>query len=97
MALVSLVLLGLMVAAVVFGPLVWRHSIEEIDFTARLAGPSLAHPLGTDDLGRDLLARVLYGGRISLAVGLRPMMMAIFSRSDPELSPASRAEASTPR
>ncbi len=56
----------------------WRHSIEEIDFTARLAGPSLAHPLGTDDLGRDILARVLYGGRISLAVGLAAMMMAIF-------------------
>ena len=78
MALISLIVLGLMVAAVVFGPLVWRHSIEEIDFTARLAGPSLAHPLGTDDLGRDILARVLYGGRISLAVGLAAMMMAIF-------------------
>jgi peptide/nickel transport system permease protein len=78
MALVSLVVLGLMVAAVVLGPLVWRHSIEEIDFTARLVGPSLAHPLGTDDLGRDILARVLYGGRISLAVGLAAMMMAIF-------------------
>ena len=78
MALVSLVVLALMVAAVVFGPLVWRHSIEAIDFTARLVGPSLAHPLGTDDLGRDILARVLYGGRISLAVGLAAMMMAIF-------------------
>jgi peptide/nickel transport system permease protein len=78
MALVSLIVLGLMVAAVVFGPLVWRHSMEEIDFTARLVGPSLAHPLGTDDLGRDILARVLYGGRISLAVGLAAMTMAIF-------------------
>jgi peptide/nickel transport system permease protein len=62
----------------VLGPLVWRHSMEEIDFTARLVGPSLAHPLGTDDLGRDILARVLYGGRISLAVGLAAMTMAIF-------------------
>ena len=78
MALVSLAVLALMVAAVVLGPLVWRHSMEEIDFTARLVGPSLAHPLGTDDLGRDILARVLYGGRISLAVGLAAMMMAIF-------------------
>ncbi len=78
LALVSLVVLGLMVAAVLLGPLVWRHSIEEIDFTARLIGPSLAHPLGTDDLGRDILARVLYGGRISLAVGLAAMTMAIF-------------------
>jgi peptide/nickel transport system permease protein len=78
MALASLVLLGLMVAAVIFGPLVWRVSIEEIDFTARLATPSATHPLGTDDLGRDILARVLYGGRISLAVGLAAMTMAIF-------------------
>jgi len=77
MALFSLIVLGLMVAAVIFGPLVWPHSIEEIDFSARLAGPSLAHPLGTDDLGRDILARVLYGGRISLAVGLAAMLMAI--------------------
>jgi peptide/nickel transport system permease protein len=77
MALVSLCVLALMAAAVAFGPLVWRHSIEAIDFTARLAGPSLAHPLGTDDLGRDILARVLYGGRISLAVGLAAMLMAV--------------------
>ncbi len=77
MALLSLAVLLLLVAAVAFGPLVWRHPIEEIDFTARLAGPSLAHPLGTDDLGRDILARVLYGGRISLAVGLAAMLMAI--------------------
>jgi ABC-type methionine transport system permease subunit len=43
----------------------------------RLGNPSLSHPLGTDDLGRDLLARMLYGGRISLAVGLAAMLMAI--------------------
>jgi len=78
MAVVCLVVLGLMVAAVAFGPLLWRHSIEDIDFTARLATPSAAHPLGTDDLGRDILARVLYGGRISLAVGMAAMLMAIF-------------------
>ena len=78
MAVFSLIVLSLMVAAVVFGPLVWRHSIEDLDFTARLATPSAAHPLGTDDLGRDILARVLYGGRISLAVGLAAMTMAIF-------------------
>jgi peptide/nickel transport system permease protein len=52
--------------------------IDEIDFTARLEGPSWAHPMGTDDLGQDILARVLYGGRISLAVGFAAMMVAIF-------------------
>jgi len=77
MAVASLVLLLALVALVVFGPLLWQLAINDIDFTARLKGPSLAHPLGTDDLGQDLFARMLYGGRISLAVGLAAMGMAI--------------------
>ncbi|HWO03587.1 MAG TPA: ABC transporter permease, partial [Methylomirabilota bacterium] len=51
--------------------------IDEIDFKAKLKAPSWAHPLGTDDLGQDLLARMLYGGRISLAVGVVAMLIAI--------------------
>ena len=66
-----------MILAVVFGSLVWRVQINDIDFTAQLQTPSWAHPLGTDDLGQDLLARMLYGGRISLAVGLAAMMVSI--------------------
>jgi peptide/nickel transport system permease protein len=62
---------------VVFGPLLWRVSINDIDFNARLEGPSLAHPFGTDDLGQDLLARMIYGGRISLAVGLAAMVVSV--------------------
>ena len=77
MAVVSLVLLLTMVALVVCGPLVWKVAINEIDFGARLKGPSLAHPFGTDDLGQDIFARMLYGGRISLAVGLAAMAMAV--------------------
>ncbi len=77
MAVVSLVLLLTMVLLVVFGPLVWKVAINEIDFGARLKGPSLAHPFGTDDLGQDIFARMLYGGRISLAVGLAAMAMAV--------------------
>ena len=73
----SLFVLALMVLAVLLGPLVWKVAINEIDFTARLKPPSLAHPFGTDDLGQDILARMLYGGRISLAVGLAAMLMAI--------------------
>lgn len=73
----SAFVLGIMILAVLFGPLIWTVPIDEIDFTARLQGPSLAHPLGTDDLGQDLLARLLYGGRISLAVGFAAMGVAV--------------------
>ena len=78
MAVFSLGVLSTLVLLVLFGPLFWTVPIDEIDFTARLATPSLAHPMGTDDLGQDLFARMLYGGRISLAVGLAAMLMAIF-------------------
>ena len=70
-------MLGALVVAVLLGPLVYKVGINDIDFQARLAGPSAKHPMGTDDLGRDVLARVLYGGRISLAVGVAAMLMAI--------------------
>jgi peptide/nickel transport system permease protein len=77
LAVVSAVLLLVLVAAVVFGPLLWRVSINDIDFNTRLEGPSLAHPFGTDDLGQDILARMIYGGRISLAVGFAAMMVSV--------------------
>jgi peptide/nickel transport system permease protein len=73
----SLWILGLLVLAVLLGPLFYKVGINDVDLKARLASPSLAHPFGTDDLGRDILARVLYGGRISLAVGFAAMVMAI--------------------
>src|ERR1700744_408584 len=74
LAVVSAFLLAILIVAVIAGPFVWRVSINDIDFTAGLQGPSLAHPFGTDDLGQDLLARMIYGGRISLAVGLAAML-----------------------
>jgi peptide/nickel transport system permease protein len=77
MALVSGAILAAIVLAILVGPFVWRVAINEIDFAARLQGPSWQHPLGTDDLGQDLLARMLYGGRISLAVGLAAMVVAV--------------------
>ena len=70
-------MLGIMVLAVLFGPFVYRVPINEIDFKAKLKTPSWAHPMGTDDLGQDVLARMLYGGRISLAVGVAAMLIAI--------------------
>ena len=66
-----------LILGVAFGPLVWRVQINEIDFSALLQGPSWAHPLGTDDLGQDVLARMLYGGRISISVGLAAMSVSV--------------------
>ncbi len=77
LAFYSLWLLGFLVLAVLLGPLVYKVGVNEVDFKSTLAGPSRAHLMGTDDLGRDILARVLYGGRISLAVGMAAMLMAI--------------------
>ncbi len=77
LAVVSAAVLLLMVLAISFGPLLWPVQINDIDFTAQLQGPSWAHPLGTDDLGQDLLARMLYGGRISMSVGIAAMSVSV--------------------
>jgi peptide/nickel transport system permease protein len=62
----------------IIGPFVYRVPINAIDFAASMAPPSAAHPFGTNDLGQDMLARVMYGGRISIAVGIAAMLMAVF-------------------
>src|SRR5882757_109465 len=77
-AVVSAFLLLILIAAVLVGPFVWRVSANDIDVVAGMQGPSLAHPFGTDDLGQDILARMIYGGRISLAVGLAAMLVSVF-------------------
>jgi peptide/nickel transport system permease protein len=79
LAVMSTGIFVLIVLTVVLGPLWWQVPINDIDFSARLAGPSWQHPFGTDDLGQDLLARLLYGGRISLAVGLAAMLVAVIA------------------
>ena len=77
LAVASAIILMIMLLAVALGPLLWPVPINDIDFSAQLDGPSWSHPFGTDDLGQDLLARMLYGGRISLAVGLTAALVAI--------------------
>src|SRR5206468_3125044 len=77
LVMIGTTVLLVMVVAVVAGPLAWRLPVNEIDFKQKLKGPTWSHPLGTDDLGQDLLARMLYGGRISLAVGVAAMLIAI--------------------
>src|SRR5438045_9296801 len=75
LAVASLAVLGLMILAVAAGPLVWQIPVNDIDFGAGLAGPCWAHPFVTDDLGQDLVARMLYGGAIPVEV--RPLRVAV--------------------
>ena len=77
LAIFGAAMLAIIVFAVAIGPLIYRVPINEIDFKAKLKTPSWAHPMGTDDLGQDILARMLYGGRISLAVGVAAMLIAV--------------------
>ena len=77
LAVLGLVVFLFLVLAVSIGPIVWAQKIGAIDFTRALEGPSLEHPFGTDDLGRDLLARAMYGGRVSIAVGITAVALAI--------------------
>jgi len=66
----ALGVLVLLVAIAVAAPLVSPYSPDGLDLGHRREAPSRTHWFGTDELGRDVLARVLYGGRVSLAVGL---------------------------
>ncbi|MGH2800707.1 MAG: ABC transporter permease [Thermoleophilaceae bacterium] len=77
LAMGGVVVFSLLTLATLLGPYVYTVRIDNIDFTQSLTGPSLAHPFGTDDLGRDLLARCLQGGRISIAVGVAAMLIAM--------------------
>ncbi|UWQ23071.1 ABC transporter permease [Jannaschia sp. W003] len=64
-------------AVVVFGPFLWPLDPTGTDIRGRNQGSSLAHPMGTDQLGRDIFARMMMGGRISLAVGLTAMALSM--------------------
>jgi peptide/nickel transport system permease protein len=70
LALVGGAILLLLYLSAIVTPWIAPYGYAEIDFTAINQPPSLKHPMGTDRLGRDELTRVLYGGRVSLMVGL---------------------------
>jgi peptide/nickel transport system permease protein len=76
-AMLGAVILLLIILSVVFGPGIYSVPINKIDFAKSTLPPSWEHPFGTNDLGQDILARVLYGGRISIAVGVFSMLVAI--------------------
>lgn len=70
LALAGLVIVSFLVLASLLGPLVWRVDPLAQDLVDRLASPSAEHPLGTDTNGRDVLSRLLHGGRVTLAIAL---------------------------
>lgn len=72
----SIVFLAIL-AAVLLGPWLWGVDPKYINIRMREQGPSLAHPLGTDQLGRDMLARLFAGGQITIAVGMTAMALSI--------------------
>jgi peptide/nickel transport system permease protein len=66
----ALVVIALLIVAAIFAPLLAPYNPERTDFTAALASPSWSHWLGTDNLGRDILSRIIFGARISVQVGI---------------------------
>ena len=77
-AIFGLIFIFAIALAIVFLPFIYTTPIDKIDFLSASQPPSLKHLFGTNDLGQDQLARILQGGRVSLAVGLASMMVAIF-------------------
>jgi peptide/nickel transport system permease protein len=77
LAYAALIMLGLIVISAVLAPLLSPYDKDQIDLTHQYLPPSLDHPFGTDDLGRDIFVRVMHGGRVSLAVGFLAMGVAL--------------------
>jgi peptide/nickel transport system permease protein len=77
LGLVALAVLAVVAILATFGPALWTIAPEATDPAHGLAGSSAAHPLGTDELGRDMLSRLLHGSRVTLLVGLAAMLAAL--------------------
>jgi peptide/nickel transport system permease protein len=76
LAMFGLAILLVTTILAIFGPNIAAYPPDQMDFTARFAPPSLAHPLGTDDFGRDTFTRIAYGARVSLLVGVIAVSLA---------------------
>lgn len=77
LAVVGLIFFAAIGLAAIAGPWLYAVSPTDLDYGRAYQGPSLAHWLGTNDRGQDLLARVLHGGRVSLTVGVASMLVAV--------------------
>ncbi len=76
-AVISFFLILLMMLAAALAPLLTPYEENEMDLLHRLAPPSAEHLLGTDEGGRDVLTRLLYGARVSLAIGVAPALLSL--------------------
>lgn len=79
LAVVSAVVIALFLVAAILAPVLTPYSYDEMDTLNRLAGPSAQHLLGTDEGGRDVLTRMLYGSRVSLLVGIVPTILSMLA------------------
>ena len=77
LAVFSAILILLFLILAVLAPVITPYSFDEQDLLARLAAPSAKHLLGTDELGRDVFTRLLYGARVSMAVGIIPTVVSM--------------------
>ena len=74
---VAAAVLAVVVLAALIGPVVCPYSPNEIDLDAALESPGLSHPFGTDNHGRDVLARTLAGARVSLGIGVAATVLSL--------------------
>lgn len=77
LAFISLWFIVIMHVVVLIGPFIWTVNPDAIDYTKTLSSWTAENPLGTDELGRDILSRMLHGGRITLAVGFASMAFSV--------------------
>ncbi len=77
LAMLASLAIALLTLAALLAPALAPHSPETISSAGSQRAPSVEHPLGTDENGRDLLSRLLYGGRVSMLVGLVSMLIAL--------------------
>jgi peptide/nickel transport system permease protein len=78
LAVISLIFIVFLLAVALLAPLIMPYPYDEINVPNAFASPSAEHPLGTDQLGRDVLSRLMWGTRVSLYVGIGATLMGQF-------------------
>ena len=76
-AMIGMIGLILIILLSIFGPILTPHSPDEMDLFNMNSGPTWEHPMGTDALGRDCMARLIYGGRFSLVLGFGSSLLSL--------------------